>query len=253
MNNAVDDIAQHTLELYKDAEPKTRILIGIAGIPGSGKTTLAKRIANRINEILKESNDTDEEVAIMVPMDGYHYYRHELDQMEDPAFAHARRGSPFTFNSAKLLLLVQSLAAPISDDPIKAPSFDHALKDPIEDDIAILPTHRIVIMEGNYLSFAPPALGVIPTTASNVTYTASEPWKDIAQTFTERYFVECDKTMAERRLVGRHVKAGIVKDEEEGKKRVWMNDMPNGVDIETFRLGDEKLVVSVDDESLIGK
>jgi len=108
-------------------------------------------------------------------------------------------------------------------------------------------------MEGNYLSFSPLPLSITPTTASNVTYTASEPWKNIAETFNERYFVECNKAMAERRLVARHVKAGIVKDEEEGKRRVWMNDMPNGVDIETFRLGDEKLAVSVDDDGLIEK
>src|SRR5690606_29827441 len=100
----------------------------------------------------------------------------------------ARRGSPFTFNSPRLLQLVQALAAPISDAPIKAPSFDHSLKDPVEDDITILPTHRIVIMEGNYLSFSPLPLSITPTTASNVTYTASEPWKNIAETFNERYF-----------------------------------------------------------------
>ena len=32
-------------------------------------------------------------------MDGYHYYRSELDEMSDPELAHARRGAEFTFDS----------------------------------------------------------------------------------------------------------------------------------------------------------
>lgn len=167
----------------------------------------------------------------------------------------ARRGSPFTFNSYRLLALVKSLAAPISSTPLKAPSFDHALKDPIEDDIIILPSHRIIVMEGNYLSFSPPSddtptANPSGTEGPKATYSSTEPWREIAETFNERYFVQCDKDVAEKRLIKRHVLAGIVKDAEEGKERVWMNDMPNGVDIENHRLGDERVVVSVEDESL---
>ena len=35
----------------------------------------------------------------VVPMDGYHYYRKELDTFPDAAEAHRRRGAPFTFNA----------------------------------------------------------------------------------------------------------------------------------------------------------
>lgn len=33
----------------------------------------------------------------------------------------------------------------------KLPSFDHNLKDPVEDDIEVSEHHRVVIVEGNYL------------------------------------------------------------------------------------------------------
>jgi hypothetical protein len=32
-------------------------------------------------------------------MDGFHYYKSELDTMEHPAEAHRRRGAPFTYVS----------------------------------------------------------------------------------------------------------------------------------------------------------
>ncbi len=36
-------------------------------------------------------------------MDGYHYYRHELDYFDDPEEAHERRGAAFTFNAKKFV------------------------------------------------------------------------------------------------------------------------------------------------------
>jgi pantothenate kinase len=41
-----------------------------------------------------------------------------------------------------------------TDEPDRAfwvPSFDHALKDPVEDDIRIASSQRIVLLEGSYL------------------------------------------------------------------------------------------------------
>lgn len=84
-------------------------------------------------------------------MDGYHLTRAQLDAMPDPAAAHARRGAAFTFDGEGFLRLVRRLREPLTDrtTTIFAPSFDHALKDPREDDIPIERTHRIVVLEGN--------------------------------------------------------------------------------------------------------
>ncbi|XP_019089401.1 PREDICTED: ATP-dependent kinase YFH7-like [Camelina sativa] len=42
-------------------------------------------------------------------MDGFHLYRSQLDAMEDPKEAHARRGAPWTFDPALLLNCLKKL------------------------------------------------------------------------------------------------------------------------------------------------
>ena len=66
--------------------------MGIAGIPGSGKSYFSKGLKS----YLKGEFGVN---ALIIGMDGYHYYRKQLDQMEDPVHAHARRGAEFTFDS----------------------------------------------------------------------------------------------------------------------------------------------------------
>ena len=66
--------------------------IGIAGVPGAGKTYLC-------DKMVEELRDKHGIKSLVIPMDGYHYYRKELDEMEDPAEAHARRGAAFTFDA----------------------------------------------------------------------------------------------------------------------------------------------------------
>lgn len=63
----------------------------------------------------------------IIPMDGYHYYQSELDTMEDPEEAHARRGAPFTFNSAKF---VGALIKARKEGQGSFPCFDHGTGDP---------------------------------------------------------------------------------------------------------------------------
>eukprot|EP00300_Choanocystis_sp_HF-7_P010082 c16774_g1_i4.p2 GENE.c16774_g1_i4~~c16774_g1_i4.p2 ORF type:complete len:125 (+),score=25.06 c16774_g1_i4:41-376(+) len=69
--------------------------IAIAGVPGSGKSTLTKNLCEALQQ-LGVSCQT-------IPMDGYHYYRYELDKMQDPKLAHERRGAHWTFNAEKFV------------------------------------------------------------------------------------------------------------------------------------------------------
>jgi pantothenate kinase len=66
-------------------------LVGVAGVPGSGKSTLVRAVCERLN-----ARGTP---AVVVPMDGFHYYRRQLDQMPDAELAHARRGAEWTFDA----------------------------------------------------------------------------------------------------------------------------------------------------------
>ncbi|KAF2035603.1 hypothetical protein EK21DRAFT_96804 [Setomelanomma holmii] len=164
-------------------------------------------------------------------MDGYHLSRAQLDAMPDPVHAHARRGAAFTFDGDSFFKLVKKLREPVCPETqtLYAPSFDHAIKDPVDDDISIAPSVRIVIFEGNYCSLD------------------KEPWKDAAEMMDERWFVDVDFEVARKRLIYRHIKAGIAANEEEAGKRADENDLVNGQEINDHRLDVHELVKSQED------
>lgn len=93
---------------------------------------------------------------------------------DDPELAFRKRGAPFTFDAEALLRQVLDLKSiPVTecDEPemiLHAPSFDHAVGDPVPDAIVISSRCRVVIIEGNY------------------TLLDEEPWNKIAQVVDER-------------------------------------------------------------------
>lgn len=92
---------------------------------------------------------------------------------------------------------------------IKAPTFDHAAKDPEFDAISILPSHRIVVIEGLY------------------TFLSIGPWREAGLLLDERWFIDIGVEEASRRLVKRHVLTGVTKDMEEAIWRAEQNDIPS--------------------------
>ncbi|RYP65901.1 hypothetical protein DL769_006187 [Monosporascus sp. CRB-8-3] len=199
------------------------------GIPGSA-TALNARHATLHPETPATETAS---VAAFVPMDGYHLTRAQLSAMPDPAQAHVRRGAEFTFDGAAFLRLVRALRVPLSSEtkPVLAPSFDHAVKDPKPDDIAVLPGHRVVVFEGNYVCLD------------------REPWREAAALMDERWFVDVDFATARRRLVARHMRAGIAADEDEAGRRADGNDLVNGEEIVKNRVPVDEVVVSTEDDA----
>lgn len=131
----------------------------MSGIPGSGKTTLAAAVVERVNQL----ENTNNESAVCIPMDGY-LSRAKLATMPDPTIAIHRRGAAFTFDVEAFYELVLALREPITatSPTLHAPSFDHAVKDPVADDIAISPGVRVVVFKGLYISTLTASLGVWP-------------------------------------------------------------------------------------------
>ncbi|KAL8686685.1 MAG: hypothetical protein Q9224_005369 [Gallowayella concinna] len=165
-------------------------------------------------------------------MDGYHLSRAQLSAMPDPTTAHARRGAAFTFDDKAYLALVKRLREPLCPESktIYAPSFDHATKDPVENDIPIPITARIVVLEGNYVTLNK---GL---------------WKDAAALMNELWFVYVSFDTARERLVKRHVVAGIAPTAVEANKRVTENDLVNGEEIVNDRLQVQEVIASVEDD-----
>ncbi len=192
-------------------------------------------MADGLNRIHREQAPgcASNPIAISVPLDGYHLSRAQLSAMPNPATAHHRRGAAFTFDNKAFLELVKMLRKPLLPESktIYAPSFDHAIKDPVADDIPIHPASKVVILEGNYLSLNQ---GL---------------WKEAAELMDELWFVEVDFETARRRLVVRHVAAGIVKDEQEAGNRADENDLVNGRQIVDQRLEVQEIIISKEDET----
>jgi pantothenate kinase len=72
--------------------------------------------------------------AAVVPMDGFHLYRRQLDALPDPGEAHARRGAPWTFDAAAFVECVRRVRG---GGGVLAPSFDHGTGDPVADNIQV--------------------------------------------------------------------------------------------------------------------
>lgn len=118
------------------------VIVGISGVPGSGKTTLVAQLVTTLR-----SSRGDGWVAAL-PMDGFHLPRFALDKMADPRRAHARRGAPFTFDPVGFVACIQNLR---HNGRGTAPGFDHEVGDPELDAIVIGAGVRLLIVEGNYL------------------------------------------------------------------------------------------------------
>ncbi|KAF8798293.1 P-loop containing nucleoside triphosphate hydrolase protein [Phlegmacium glaucopus] len=222
-------------------EPQQRLLVGVSGIPASGKSTFAQLLTQRINDILDKQSTTattqdiqpiEHPQAILVGLDGWHYTRAQLDIFPDPQIAHDRRGSHWTFDGAGYVSFIRALRGTITSRVITAPSFDHALKDPTPHAISIYPYHRIVIIEGLY------------------TFLAIEPWSEGGLLLDERWFVQVDPVEARRRLIKRHVLTGVAKDLKEAEWRADENDGPNGLFVIGNMLEPTRIIESKDDPSL---
>jgi pantothenate kinase len=153
--------------------------------------------------------------------------------MPDPVRAHARRGAEFTFNGWAFLDLVKAIRAQDAMSPtVFAASFDHAVKDPKENDIPILASTRVVVFEGIYLALD------------------KEPWRDAASLMDEIWYVDVDFDTAKRRLVERHVRSGIVANEVEAEARARENDLVNGEEIVRLRLKNiDEVIISREDNT----
>jgi pantothenate kinase len=150
-----------------------RVVLGVCGAPGAGKSTLAADLVAQIGE-----------GAVVVPMDGFHLHDDELARLGRSG----RKGAPDTFDVAGYTALLRRLRTEAGT--VYAPRFDRSMELSVAGAIAVRPEHRLVVTEGNYLLYDGPG------------------WSDVRPLLDEAWFVEQDERTRVERLVERHVAHG---------------------------------------------
>ncbi|MDZ4096230.1 MAG: nucleoside triphosphate hydrolase [Paracoccaceae bacterium] len=171
-----------------------RLLVAIAAPPGAGKSTLAAGLVARINA------DAGQDLAVVMPMDGFHLDNAVLDARG----LLARKGAPQTFDAAGFVALVRRLQ---HEDEVVIPHFDRGRDLSVAGAGVIGAAQRIVLVEGNYLLLR------------------ATPWDALAAMWDFSLWLDVPLPELESRLIRRWQDHGLAP--EAARARALGNDIPN--------------------------
>jgi len=169
---------------------ESRVMIAVAGPPGSGKSTFAEWLAPTLGQ-----------AVAVVPMDGFHL---ENDELTARGLLH-RKGAAETFDSGGFIELVRRIRADAG--MVSFPLFDRAADCTRPDADSVAAEARVVIFEGNYLLLDHPD------------------WAPLADMWDMTVWLDVDMAVLEQRLVQRWLDHGL--DPDAARARANDNDMAN--------------------------
>ena len=152
-----------------------RVLIGIIGKPGAGKSTLSKFLMSKLPK----------EFVTVVPMDGYHLSNKVLKELKRAD----RKGAPDTFDVAGFASLVKRIRSEQTQN-IYYPIFDRSIEESIAAQGVVTSDTKVVIIEGNYLLHD------------------AGGWEAVKDLLDESWMVDVDDDKRIARLISRHIAYG---------------------------------------------
>ncbi|WP_442863704.1 nucleoside/nucleotide kinase family protein [Arthrobacter sp. FW306-07-I] len=184
-----------------------RMLLGIVGAPGSGKSTFSACLQKHLPA----------GSAVVVPMDGFHLGNAIIDGTP----LRERKGAIDTFDVGGYLSLLQRLSR--ADEPVVyAPDFRRTIDEPVAASIEVPAAVPLVITEGNYL------LAELP------------PWPQVRAQLDEVWFLDTPRHLRLSRLVDRHILFG--KDRPGAQEWAAGSDETNARLIESTRHAADRII-----------
>ncbi len=155
-------------------EQPGRHVLGIAGGPGAGKSTMAEGLVAALGAD-----------AAHVPMDGFHMRHSKLEALGTAA----DKGMPHTFEGAAFAEFLARLKA--ATETVQAPGYSRRIEDVVDDAITVPGSARLLVAEGNYLLLA------------------SAPWWPIRPLLDVAVFLDVPRDIVRARLLRRHAAEGL--------------------------------------------
>jgi pantothenate kinase len=173
-----------------------RIIVAIAGPPGSGKSTLTAALVIA----LAERHGVKAQV---IPMDGFHYDNAILQQLA----LTTKKGAPETFDVGGLEATLKRLLASDRLEYIAVPVFDRDRDFSRASAQLIDIQTKVLLVEGNYLLME------------------NLPWSSLKQYFDLTAMILSDEATLRARLTKRWLDLNL--SEAEATSKVETNDIPN--------------------------
>lgn len=170
------DIRQAVADLRLRLADGSRLLLGVTGAPGAGKSTFSASLADFFGP----------GAALVVPMDGFHLGNAVIDGTP----LRQRKGAPDTFDVGGYFSLLQRLARR-DEDVVYAPDFRRSIDEPVAASIAVPASVPLIITEGNYLLAENPA------------------WQRVRSQLDAVWFIDTPPALRLSRLVERHMVFGM--------------------------------------------
>lgn len=171
---SAEALARDEIRELLDRRPG-RIVVGLTGPPGVGKSTFARRLIDEFRS-----------GAALVPMDGFHLSSLQLERL---GRGH-RKGAPDTFDVDGYVATLQRIRNAYRSGDVYVPTFDRAIEEPVAAGLVVPREVRLVITEGNYLALT------------------GGGWSAVRGLLDRLYYLDCPRDVRRMRLVERHVAGG---------------------------------------------